>query len=97
MSAATRLDWLVRRMVYVDEAIYQFGRMRMCHMIADSTDELLAMADTIEVQRKWIQNAGSHREHFDVCKSKRSKAIDNGAVEITGRQLALKLRERRSV
>jgi len=50
-------------------------------MVADSTEELLSMADTIGVQRKWIQCAGTHREHFDICLSKRAKAMAAGAIE----------------
>ncbi len=82
-------------MVYVDSPIYKFGRMIMCHMIADTTDELLSMADSIGVDRKWIQHPGTHREHFDICKSKRAKAVSLGAVEITARELGMKLIERR--
>lgn len=40
--------------VYVDPAQHPFGRMIMCHMWADTLDELLAMADRIGVQRKWL-------------------------------------------
>lgn len=60
----------------------------MCHMIADTTDELLLMVDKISVQRKWIQNEGTYKEHFDICAAKKSKAILLGAKEITMRELA---------
>lgn len=75
--------------VYVDDAIHRFGRMRMCHMWADTVEELLAMADRIEVARKWIQghptlSHGKHREaswvHFDIAKSKRELALKAGAI-----------------
>lgn len=82
-------------MVYVDDAKIKFGRMTMCHMIADTTAELLSMADTIGLDRKWIQDAGTYREHFDVCLSMRAKAVASGAEEITQRDLGLILRARR--
>ena len=81
--------------VYVDNAIYKFGRMVMCHMVADTTEELLAMADSIGVNRKWLQAKGTYREHFDICKSKRLRAIEAGAVEISGRELGVMLNARR--
>lgn len=72
--------------VYVDSMRAPFGRMKMCHMLADSTEELLQMADRIGVARRWIQHAGEAGEHFDVCLSKRSAAIAAGARVITARQ-----------
>lgn len=81
--------------VYVDDMRAAFGRMKMCHMIADSTDELIAMADRIGVQRRWLQNRGTHREHFDIAMSKRSLAVKSGAIEITQRELGQKLLDRR--
>ena len=81
--------------VYIDNARVPYGWMIMCHMLADSTEELMEMAVRIGVNRKWLQDMGSYREHFDVCLAKRKLAIDNGAVEITFRDLAEKLRERR--
>lgn len=73
--------------VYVDDMhttpMGQFGRMKMCHMLADTTAELLAMADRIGVQRKWLQLAGTPKEHFDIAMSKRALAVAAGAVEIT--------------
>lgn len=74
-------------MVYVDDMKASFGRMKMCHMMADTTDELLAMADKIGVARKWIQNSGTHREHFDIAMSKRDLAVKAGAIEVTKREL----------
>lgn len=50
-------------------------RMRMCHMLADTTGELLAMADTIGVDRRHIQHAGDPKEHFDIAQSKRALAV----------------------
>lgn len=77
--------------VYVDNMRAKYGRMTMCHMIADTTSELLAMADAVGVQRKWIQRVGTHEEHFDVCLDKRRRAVERGAIEITQRELAKKL------
>lgn len=84
-------------MVYVDTMEVAYGRMIMCHMIADSTEELLAMADAIGVARKWIQHPGTPSEHFDIAKSKRKLAIQNGAIPITMRELVCKLRAKRLV
>lgn len=73
--------------VYVDSMKAAYGRMTMCHMVADTTDELLAMVDRIGVKRKWIQAAGTPQEHFDVCLAKRALAVKAGAREITRSQL----------
>lgn len=69
--------------VYVDNMEAGFGKMIMCHMIADTTAELLEMADKIGVNRKWIQDAGTYQEHFDICLSMRKKAVKEGAIELT--------------
>lgn len=72
--------------VYVDDMRAPFGRLIMCHMVADTTSELLAMADAIGVARKWIQYPDSRQEHFDIALSKRALAVKHGAIEITWRQ-----------
>lgn len=41
--------------VFVDDARLPYGRMLMCHMWADTLDELLGMADRIGVKRRWLQ------------------------------------------
>lgn len=66
--------------VYVDSMRARFGRMIMCHMIADTDDELNAMADRIGVDRRWHQG-----DHYDIALSKRALAVQAGAVEISWR------------
>jgi len=81
--------------VYVDDMRASFGRMVMCHMLADTTDELHAMADRIGVARKWAQHAGTYREHYDISLSKRAEAVAAGAIEITWRETGRIMRQRR--
>ncbi|UCI23720.1 DUF4031 domain-containing protein [Mesorhizobium sp. B2-8-5] len=75
--------------VYVDNMRAPFGKIVMCHMWADTREELFAMTDRIGVQRKWFQRpAGTGLpgmdaswEHFDIAQSKRALAIAAGAIE----------------
>jgi len=69
--------------VYVDNMRAPYGRMVMCHMIADTEDELHAMADRIGVARRWYQG-----DHYDIALSKRALAVQYGAKELTMRELA---------
>lgn len=75
-------------MVYVDDMEAPFGRMIMCHCIADTQTELFDMMDKIGVQRKWVQDYNTPIEHFDIALSKKKLAIQFGAKEITMRELA---------
>lgn len=61
--------------VYVDDMKAPFGRMVMCHMLADTTNELLAMADKIGVARKWIQHPGTAKEHFDIALKAKTNSL----------------------
>ena len=78
--------------VYVDDMRAPFGRMVMCHMTADTTDELLAMADRIGVARRWLQHPGTWQEHFDIALSKRALALRYGAVEESMRDAVVRMR-----
>jgi hypothetical protein len=69
--------------VYVDTMQAPFKGMLMCHMIADSEQELHAMATAIGMQRKWYQ-----RDHYDISMEMKQLAIQNGAREIGMRELA---------
>lgn len=69
--------------VYVDRACNVYGRMIMCHMIADTPLELHAMADKIGVARRWYQvPPKASFWHYDIAKSKRELAVKLGAVEV---------------
>lgn len=81
--------------VYVDNMEAKLGRMTMCHIVADTTDELLAMAAKIGVAPRWLQSAGTAKEHFDVCLAKRKAAITAGAREIDVRDTARLVRAKR--
>lgn len=80
--------------VYVDDMhrypAGRFGRMKMSHMIADSDEELHAMAARIGVARKWFQG-----DHYDIALSKRDLAVGYGAREITWRQCGMMVAVRR--
>jgi hypothetical protein len=75
--------------VYVDDVAIPFGKMLMCHMWADSLDELIAMAHKLELRIQWIQghptlSAPAYRKaswvHFDISKGKKTLAIQYGAI-----------------
>jgi len=81
--------------VYVDNMRAKFGRMIMCHMLADTDAELHAMADQIGVCRRWHQAPPKHDSHYDIALLKRTRAVKNGAIEITLRQASsMNLRRR---
>lgn len=81
--------------VYVDDERIPFGRMKMCHMLADDQGELLAMADKIGVARKWLQHPGKPQEHFDICLSKRALALKHGALEADREKVGEIVRQKR--
>ena len=79
--------------VYVDEAKNKFRGMKMCHMMADTVEELHEMADVIGLERRWYQEKSS--PHYDVCLSKRREAIANGAEKMDMRKLVELVRKLR--
>lgn len=58
--------------------------MKMSHMMADTDEELHAMADAIGIARRHFQKG----DHYDISITKRNLAIRNGAVEISMQQMA---------
>jgi hypothetical protein len=80
--------------VFVDRASNPYGRMKMSHMVADTPEELHAMADKIGVNRKWFQDNPDH-PHYDICQSKKKLAMSFGAIEIYNSELVILLRKMR--
>ena len=84
-------------MVYLDASIWTLGRMVMCHMIADTQDELHAMAERIGMKRQWFQEPPKASvPHYDVCKARKARALALGARKLDRRAFAEKIRELRA-
>ena len=84
-------------MVYIDDARNNFGRMKMCHMIADTSQELHEVAGKIGVNLKWIQKQNTAKEHYDVCLSKKKIAMEYyGVKEVNQRELVEVIRRKRA-
>ena len=82
--------------LYVDNARIPYGRMKMCHMLADSHGELADAANKLGLKPVWIQHLGTDREHFDISMSKRQEAIKRlGALQVTSRCLVSLTRQKR--
>lgn len=78
--------------VYVDSLVGWGWKMRgqyvkSCHMIADSLDELHAMAAAIGMKRAWFQGPPKSRmPHYDLTASRRAAAVAMGAIECSRRE-----------
>lgn len=66
--------------------MWPFGRMVMCHMFADTEEELDEMAAKIGMRKEWKQGEDYSRIgkliHYDVAKTKRAQAIRFGAIAL---------------
>jgi hypothetical protein len=56
------------------------NRHRWCHMIADTLEELHAMAARIGMKREWFQDKG-RTPHYDLTPGRRAAAVKAGAIE----------------
>lgn len=68
--------------VYVDDAVHLWRGRRWAHLMADTLDELHAMAARLEIPRRAFQDKTSGA-HYDVPADLRERAITLGAVAIS--------------
>jgi hypothetical protein len=78
--------------VYVDPIReVQYGRWKYaCHMIADTVEELHAMAKAIGMQEEWFQPKSF--PHYDLLRPRRETAVKLGAIELDKRPFIHRLR-----
>jgi len=67
--------------VYVDDCKAPYRNMKMCHMTADTAEELQAMANRLGLPY-WMHQSKSH-PHYDLSQSVRKLAIACGAISET--------------
>jgi len=83
--------------VYVDTLmdhgwVLRGRRVKSCHMIADTSEELHALAERIGMRRSWFQ-AKSSVPHYDLTASRRRAAVSLGAIEVGRAEFVIKMRE----
>ena len=66
-----------------------------CHLLADTRDELHAMADELGIPRRYFQDH-PWRWHHDLPAPLRSRAVELGAREVTMHEVGALLRQRRA-
>jgi hypothetical protein len=65
-----------------------------CHMVSATIHELHEFAGTIGVKRCWYCNKrGKNRPHYDIKGKQIEKALENGAMLVTRRELRTFLKE----
>jgi hypothetical protein len=68
---------------------------RFCHLLADTRDELHAMAEALGIPSAYFQDH-PWRWHHDLPEALRPKALELGAVEVTLHDVGALLRRRRA-
>lgn len=80
--------------VYVDPAIWRWRGTFWCHLSADTLDELHAFAQSIGLKRAWFQcPPEATYPHYDMVAARRRHAVENGAIQVSSRELLVKARQ----
>jgi hypothetical protein len=73
----------------------QLRHSRFCHLLADTREELHAMADALGVPRRYFQDH-PWRWHHDLPEPLRARALELGAQEVTWHEVAALLKRRKA-
>lgn len=73
-------------MIYIGTREYKYGRMLMSHMVSDNIDDLHDFADELGIKWRHFQDKNG-KPHYDICKSKKLKALKMGAKEVNDREI----------
>jgi hypothetical protein len=74
--------------ILVDDCVWPWRGRMWCHMVSDtSLDELRAFARWIGVPDRGFQG-----DHYDLPEEARAVAVEEGAIEVTSREVILALR-----
>ncbi len=68
---------------------------RFCHLLADSREELHAMADELGIPRRFFQDH-PWRWHHDLPEHLRARAVQLGAQELTLHEVGVLLQQRKA-
>ena len=69
---------------WVDSAIHKTsgkGRVKYCHLTADSVEELHAFAREAGIKRFWFHRSRKGVPHYDLNPENRKRALEAGAKE----------------
>jgi hypothetical protein len=72
-----------------------FRYAEFCHLLADTREELHAMADRLGVPRRFFQDH-PWRWHYDLPQHLRAAAIEHGATPVTMHFVGSLLKQRRA-
>jgi hypothetical protein len=86
--------------VYIDPLVpyggsKQFRWKQSCHMWADTEQELHAFAKQIGLKREWFQTE-TRLPHYDLNPTRRLRAVEKGAQQVTWRELWAAMRRHRA-
>lgn len=81
--------------IYVDQIVDYGKRGKWCHIITDGNiNELHEFIMRIGIKRKMFRKKNSKHPHYDLRPGKRFLAIQNGAIEVSNRDIVRILRSK---